>query len=89
MEQIPEEIKEKRLAILQKVIREYQIKFNEKSIGKTVKVLVERLENGQINGRSEQFQSVFADSNDESLVDQIIEVEITKVTPSSLFGIIK
>ena len=86
MEQMDESIKEKRLAILQDYIREYQMEFNNTFIGKTVKVLVERVEDGKLNGRCEHFQSVFADCTDEKLIGEIVEIEITKVTPNALSG---
>jgi len=86
MEQMPEEIKEKRLAILQATIKEYQQKFNNKFIGKTVHVLVEKVENGQLNGRGEHFQSVFANNEDKSLVGSIVAVKITSAGTNSLTG---
>jgi tRNA-2-methylthio-N6-dimethylallyladenosine synthase len=89
MEQMEEGIKEKRLAILQDAIKECQIEFNENFIGKTVKVLVEKVENGTLNGRGEHFQSVFADSNDTNLIGEIVEVEITKVTSNAMSGVLK
>jgi tRNA-2-methylthio-N6-dimethylallyladenosine synthase len=86
MEQIDEEIKEKRLAILQEAIKECQIEFNENFLGKTVQVLVEKVEDGHLNGRCEHFQSVFADCTDTSLIGEIVEVEITKATSNALSG---
>ncbi|MCV6599824.1 MAG: tRNA (N6-isopentenyl adenosine(37)-C2)-methylthiotransferase MiaB [Alphaproteobacteria bacterium] len=86
MEQIPEKVKERRLAILQEEIKKYQIEFNESFIGKTVKVLVEKCEDGKINGRDEHYQSVFADSDDESLIGEIVEVKITEAFSNSLNG---
>ncbi len=89
MKQMDESIKEKRLARLQEVIKDCQIEFNEDFIGKTVKVLVEKVENGKLNGRGEHFQSVFADCDDESLIGQIVEVKITKATSNALSGVVK
>lgn len=89
MEQMNEKIKERRLAILQEVINEEQLAFNKSFEGKTVKVLVEEVENGQASGRSEHYQKVYADSEDTSLIGEIVEVEITHAGKNALSGELK
>jgi tRNA-2-methylthio-N6-dimethylallyladenosine synthase len=83
--QIPEQIKAARLLELQEVIKEYQQKFNKQFLGKTIKVLFDKegKHNGQLLGRSEHMQAVFAEA-DKSCLDKICSVEVSSIEVNSL-----
>ncbi len=97
--QIPEEVKDERLARLQKLLSEQQIAFNQKFEGEKMKVLFEKeapksgkgkAETFQLWGKSPWLQSVIVDFEDEIQAKQqlgkISEVKIIKSRPSSLVG---
>ncbi len=86
-EQVPEDIKDARLAELQRVIGEGAIEFNRASVGKTCDVLFERngRRPGQLIGKSPWLQSVFV--SDETLrIGDIARVELVDAQPNSLEG---
>ncbi len=90
--QVDEVVKEDRLAKLQQLILEHQLKFNQTFIGVTVPVLFDAAENtgksksDQIRGRSPHLQSVVISQQNPELINQIAEVTITRASPSCLFG---
>ncbi len=87
-EQVPETIKNERLAILQQEISRQQLEFNKNCIDKVLPVLFDRsgkLE-GQILGRSPYMQSVHLKNSEEAYQSAIINVKITAASLSSLTG---
>lgn len=85
--QVPENIKSERLEELQKLVKVYQQKFNNQFLGKTLKVLFEKKgkHEGQLIGRSEHMQAVFAETC-QTNIGNIVEVKIIGVEPHSLRG---
>lgn len=86
-DQVPEDVKARRLAALQALLGAHQSEFNESCLGRTLPVLLEkpgRLE-GQLLGRSPYLQAVHVDAP-AGLVGQIAEVTIVDVKPNSLAG---
>ncbi len=85
--QVPEDVKSKRLAMLQELLNAQQMAFNQSMIGKTLSVLIERKgrEAGQLGGRSPYMQSVFVQAP-ERLMGQIVDVKIETAKPNSLTG---
>lgn len=85
--QIPEEIKETRLAILQNVLMDKQRAFNETMIGKTLHILFERKgrHQGQILGKSPYMQSVHVQGAS-TVLGQILPVKIQAAANNSLTG---
>lgn len=87
--QIPEAVKSERLQELQALINHHQRAFNEATIGKTLRVLLERpgrLE-GQLMGRSPYMQSV-AVLAPARLLGQMVDVSIKEAHPNSIAGTI-
>jgi len=87
--QIPEEVKQLRLARLQALVHEKQTAFNESFVGKTIPVLFDRMgkNDGQILGKSEYMQSVYV-SADAKMIGQIANVKITGGFLNSLAGVL-
>lgn len=87
-EQVPEQIKSKRLAILQEELSKQQLQFNENCVGITMPVLFDRngkLDN-QLIGKTAYMQSVHIINPTRSLFGQICDVKIIKAGASSLTG---
>ncbi len=96
--QVPEEVKEERLQILQTLLNQQQIEFNQQFQDKTINVLFEKTApksqkqqlNSQIWGKSEWLQSVVVELENqqppESYFNKILPVKIVKARPSSLIG---
>ncbi|MFQ3307144.1 MAG: tRNA-2-methylthio-N6-dimethylallyladenosine synthase [Candidatus Midichloriaceae bacterium] len=86
-EQVPEEKKVERLQILQDLLQEKQMKFNESFIGKTIDVLFDKegKKQGQIIGKSPYLQSVVVNA-DIGCIGNIKKVKIYKSGLNSLFG---
>jgi len=98
--QIDESIKSKRLQILQGELNKQQKDFNEKTVGKTLPVLLERVgkQKGQVIGRSPYMQAVYVNlenvdkengpeaiqNND--IFGKISNVKIVEAGPRSLKG---
>ena len=85
--QIPEEVKSERLAILQNLLREQQQEFNNNFIGKDIDVMFEKKGRyeGQFIGKSAYLQSVVVKS-DNDIIGQIKKVNITRAGLNSLTG---
>ena len=85
--QVPEQVKEERLARLQDLLNEHQTDFNLAQAGRTLPILFERVGRrpGQVVGRSPYLQPVRIDGP-ESLIGTIAPVEITLATRGSLTG---
>ncbi|KQS81138.1 (dimethylallyl)adenosine tRNA methylthiotransferase [Rhizobium sp. Leaf384] len=86
-DQVPEDIKAKRLETLQALLIEQQRAFNESCIGRTIDLLLEKPGRmpGQLIGRSPWLQSVNVDAKGVEIGD-IIKVRITAAGPNSLFA---
>lgn len=85
--QIPEDIKEKRLDILQKTLLKDQIYFNKSLLGKTQEILFERVgrKEKQYIGKNVFLQSVIVES-DENLIGQFRNVFIDFAGENSVKG---
>lgn len=85
--QVPEDVKVRRLAELQALLLDYQKKYNLQTIGKTLPVLFTEhgKQSGQINGYSPYLQNVHINLPD-SYLGKIVPVKIIKATASSLTG---
>ncbi len=85
--QVEEKIKKERLQILQDLLFDYQLKFNEQSVGKTMEVLFEGKgrHKGQLTGRTPYMQNLYAVA-DNSLINKIVSVKITGASTNSLKG---
>ncbi|WP_020590548.1 tRNA (N6-isopentenyl adenosine(37)-C2)-methylthiotransferase MiaB [Kiloniella laminariae] len=85
--QVPEDVKSRRLAMLQELLSAQHLAFNQGTVGKTLSVLLERkgrAEN-QLGGRSPYMQSVFVKAP-ERLMGQVVDVKIETANPNSLTG---
>ena len=87
--QVEEKVKEKRLEILQNKLFDYQLKFNQQTVGKTVEVLFEGKGRhaGQLTGRTPYMQNLYAKA-DKGLLNKIIRVKVEEATMNSLSGTI-
>lgn len=86
-DQVPDKIKTTRLHRLQAALNDQQKAFNAGTVGRTVDVLFEKpgRHPGQVAGKSPYLQAVQVDGPD-SLIGQIVPVEITGLATFSLFG---
>ena len=86
-EQVPELVKQERLARLQALVHEQQTSFNQSFVGKTLKVLFDRdgKFDGQLLGKSEYMQSVYV-KEAEHLRGTIADVKITNGFMNSVTG---
>ncbi len=86
-DQIPEAVKEARLAALQSSLRAQQTAFNASMAGKTVEVLFQERgrRDGQLIGKSPWLQSVHAQAP-ERLIGRLVEVHVTGGHANSLAG---
>ncbi|WP_343564508.1 tRNA (N6-isopentenyl adenosine(37)-C2)-methylthiotransferase MiaB [Kiloniella sp. b19] len=86
-DQIPEEVKSQRLAMLQELLNAQQVAFNQSCVGKTFNILFDRKgkHEGQLIGRSPFMQSVFAEAPDR-LLGNSIDVRIDRALANSLAG---
>jgi tRNA-2-methylthio-N6-dimethylallyladenosine synthase len=87
--QIPEEVMKDRLARLQARLNRDQVAFNEASVGKTCKVLVERKGKfeGQWLGKSPWLTSVWFEGDAE--IGDMVEVELVEAGPNSIRGLLR
>ncbi|SMQ59245.1 tRNA-i(6)A37 thiotransferase enzyme MiaB [Altererythrobacter xiamenensis] len=87
--QIAAEVMDDRLQRLQARLNRDQLAFNEASVGRTCKVLIERKgkHEGQWLGKSPWLQSVWFDG-DYQLGD-LVEVELAEAGPNSLRGLVR
>ena len=85
--QVPEEVKTERLARLQDLIVRQQTAFNKASVGKTMKVLLDRKGKfaGQLLGKTPYMQSVYV-TNAAEHEGEIVDVDITDGYQNSLAG---
>ena len=87
-DQIPEDVKERRLQTLQSLLKETQAEFNEKTVGKTLDVLLDRKgkKEGQLVGKSPYMQSVVVNNASDDMLGNVYKVKITSVYSISLIG---
>ena len=86
LNQVPDEIKNKRLQHLQSILKKQQLAYNQKFIGKVLPVLFDRTNKTQSIGKSPYMQSVYVD--DLNLHGQLRNVKIIDGTQNSLRGVI-
>ena len=86
-EQVPEDVKSRRLQELQTLIHAQQTAFNAAMVGRTVPVLLEKAgrDPGQLVGRSPYLQPVHLQAAN-SLIGTIVDTHITGVGTNSLSG---
>ena len=86
-EQIDEETKARRLALLQTALEEQRQAFNRAAVGRVFPVLIEKIGRypGQLIGRSPYMQSVLAEGEPD-MIGALAEIEILSVGPHSLRG---
>ena len=86
-DQVPETVKNERLAALQQLLGEQQLAFNRAKVGQRTSVLFEKRGKrpGQLIGRSPWMQSVVAEAP-ERLIGHIMEVDIEAAQRNSLAG---
>jgi tRNA-2-methylthio-N6-dimethylallyladenosine synthase len=86
-DQVPEDVKAKRLERLQALLMKQQRDFAEACVGREIDVLLEKPGRlpGQLVGRSPWLQPVNVDAK-ASQIGDIIKVRITKAGPNSLFA---
>ncbi len=87
---VREEIKQERLVRLQALLTKQFEEFNNRFVGQTVPVLVERkgAKSGQVQGRSPHNQSVNLDGM-ERLIGQIVDVRVEGASATALRGTIE
>jgi tRNA-2-methylthio-N6-dimethylallyladenosine synthase len=85
--QVPEEIKAQRLTILQDLLNQKQLTFNQSKVGTIQSVLLDRVgrQDGQFIGRSAYMQSVHVEAKPR-LWGQIVDVFVDAAKPNSLSG---
>ena len=83
--QVPEVVKRERLHALQRLLDEDRHAFDRATVGRSLEVLFEGpgRKPGQIAGRSPYLQAVHVEGP-ESLIGQIVEVDILAASPNSL-----
>ncbi len=86
-DQVPERVKDERLAELQQLLKIQQDGFNAAAVGRVLPVLLERpgRHPGQLVGRSPYMQAVHVDAPAE-MMGSIVDVAIETVRPNSLGG---
>jgi tRNA-2-methylthio-N6-dimethylallyladenosine synthase len=84
---VPEDVKNERLQILQKLLFKQQGEFNEQCLGRTMSVLLDRKGKfeGQLLGKTEYMQSVHLTTALENF-GNLVNVKITSCTQTSLGG---
>lgn len=87
--QIPEEIKQKRLDILQEILEQQQLDFNNSCLDKTIPVLVENKSESGENlyfGRTPYLQAVIFESEKPNIIGTIQNIKITEASLRTLKG---
>ncbi len=87
--QVPEDVKDSRLAELQALLKIQQDEFNAATVGRTVPVLYERAGRnpGQIVGKTPWLQAVHSLAP-AAFAGQVLDTKITTLAPNSLSGTI-
>ncbi len=89
MTQLPEDVKNARLQILQNLILEQQNAFNKSFIGKKLEVLLEKpgRHANQTTGRSQYMQAVHV-NNVSQYLGKVVNVDVNELLTNSLGGIV-
>jgi tRNA-2-methylthio-N6-dimethylallyladenosine synthase len=85
----PEDVKKKRLAILQDRIIQNAQQIGRRMVGKVETILVVSVSNkdpSKLMGRSENNRSVYFHSDDHSLIGKFVKVKIEEAYTNSLYG---
>jgi tRNA-2-methylthio-N6-dimethylallyladenosine synthase len=87
--QIPREIMDERLQLLQGRINEHQLAFNRSKVGVSTQVLVERAgrHQGQVIGRTPWLQSVHVDAD--APIGSMLDVTLVSAGPNSMTGAVR
>ncbi|MEA1940844.1 MAG: tRNA (N6-isopentenyl adenosine(37)-C2)-methylthiotransferase MiaB [Pseudomonadota bacterium] len=87
VQQVDEAVKAERLAVLQDLLNDQQVAFNESQIGRTLPVLFEKpgRQDGQLHGRSPYLQAVHVDGPAD-MIGQIGQVTIERASRNALAG---
>ncbi len=86
---VPQQVKQARLARLQARINEMAADISQKMVGSCQRILVERPSKKsprQLSGRTENNRVVNFDCENKELIGQFVDVEITEALPNSLRG---
>lgn len=83
---VPTETKRERWSRLQVLMEKIVLERNQAYVDKVVKVLVEKVENGQASGNSEHLKLTVFESGDMSLVGKIVPVHIFEAQTWRLMG---
>ncbi|MFY9287839.1 MAG: tRNA (N6-isopentenyl adenosine(37)-C2)-methylthiotransferase MiaB [Alphaproteobacteria bacterium] len=85
--QVPENIKDARLQEIQQLVREQQEQFNQRMIGQSLPVLLDRAGRyeGQLHGRTAYMQAVHV-QGPKRLIGQEMTVNVTSIGMNSLTG---
>ncbi|MAV98371.1 MAG: tRNA (N6-isopentenyl adenosine(37)-C2)-methylthiotransferase MiaB [Rhodobiaceae bacterium] len=87
--QIPQNIKSERLKLLQDILKQQQLEFNDQSKGKIISILVERKgrEINQLVGKTPYMQSVFFKNiENKSKIGDFVDVKIDTIKVNNLSG---
>ena len=87
--QIPQNIKSERLKLLQDILKQQQLEFNDQSKGKIISILVERKgrEINQLVGKTPYMQSVFfKNTENKSKIGDFVDVKIDTIKVNNLSG---
>jgi len=88
---VPLSVKKERLHVLTNIFKKSSYAYNKRLIGKNIKIILEhrhRKNEEYLVGRTAQFLPVQVKTDDESLIGEWAEVEITSVTALALEGIL-
>lgn len=91
---IPQDVKDSRLAEIMKIQEEISLEFNEKKIGETLKVIIDREDNDYYVGRT-QYDSpevdpeVLIEKTQQLRIGEFYNVCIREALPFELIGVIK
>ena len=86
---LPDKVKEERATAIKKISAQKTKDFLEKNVGTIHNVLVEKHLDKHLNvlkGMSENYITVFLNSNDRNLINTIQKVKITKIKDNKAFG---
>ena len=84
-DQVPEDIKDRRLSNLFDKQREISLEKNREYEGRVVEVLVEGRDPERLSGKTRTFKTVYV-KGDEKLIGETLMVRITKGSANSLTG---
>ncbi len=87
--QVPQNIKSERLKLLQDILKQQQLEFNNQSKGKIVRILVERKgkEINQLVGKTPHMQSVFFNNiKNKNKIGDFIDIRIDSIKVNNLSG---